>query len=125
MTSTGTAGPGAAEPARRPAARPAATPPLTRKPHKPCSNPPNRRRRAYDHSPATGPDRARRAQRHSTQPKQVRVELPQQPPPLTPPAALALFRVLLNTRVTHHGQTTDQPRATPPDQLATDPERKG
>jgi hypothetical protein len=53
------------------------------------------------------------------------VELPQQPPPLTPPAALALFRALLNTRVTPHGQTTQQPKAQHPDQPATNQHRKG
>ena len=53
------------------------------------------------------------------------MDLPEQPPPLTPEAALALLRVLLKTRLARHRQTTDQPEAHHPDQSATNQERKG
>jgi hypothetical protein len=53
------------------------------------------------------------------------VELPQQPPPLTPHAALALFQALHNARVTPHGQATDPPGAHHLNQPATNQQRKG
>lgn len=107
---TRTAGPGSAETPRRPAAKPAAAP-ITGKPHKPCSSPPKRPRAAYDHKPAAGPGRApRRTQHQSAQPPRVRVELPREPPPLNPQAALALLRALLNARTPHD---TARPQTSP------------
>src|SRR6266581_68720 len=59
--------------------------PVTGKLHKPCSHPPKPRPAAYDHRPAAGPGRTpRRTQRRSPQTRQVRVELPEEPPQLTP-----------------------------------------
>jgi len=71
--------------------------PVTGKPQKPCSSPPKRRRPAYDHRPAAGPGRPpRRTQRHGTSRRPVRVVLPPEPPQLTPAAARALLRILLD-----------------------------
>jgi DNA modification methylase len=104
-TATGERHRGAAQRRHR---RPATGAPVTGKPKRrpvtgrlqqPCSRPPKPRPPAYDHRPAAGPDRTpRRTQRRSTETRQVRVELPEEPPRLTPEAALALLRVLLKTR---------------------------
>jgi hypothetical protein len=37
------------------------------------------------------------------------VEVPDEPPPLTPAAALALLRVLLKARAARHGEKGDRP----------------
>jgi hypothetical protein len=73
--------------------------PLTGKPHPPCSSPPKPRGAAYDHRPAAGPGRPpRRTRRLSPDHEEVRVILPGDPPPLTPPAARTLLRILLDAR---------------------------
>jgi hypothetical protein len=122
---TGSAEPGTAgTPRRRRAA--AAAAPVTGKPHKPCSHPPKSRPAAYDRRPAAGPGRTpRRAQRRSEETRQVRVELPEEPPQLTPEAALALLRVLLQARATRRGEDGDQPVTDDPARSATGQERKG
>jgi len=102
------------------------TAPLTGRPHKPCSSPPQSRPAAYDHSPAAGPGRTpRRAQRRWEQTRKIRVELPPQPPQLTPEAALALLRILLTARAAREHQQGHQPLTGHPSHSATDPEGKG
>ena len=100
------------------------TAPRTAKPPKPCSHPRQSRPAAYDHSPATGPGRApRRAQRgRSPQTKKLRVQLPPQPPQLTPDAALALLHVLLTIRTARQHQRKHRLRTGHPSHCATDPE---
>jgi hypothetical protein len=84
--------------------------PLTGKPHSPCSHPPKPRSAAYDRRPAAGPGRTppRTQRRSAEQTRQVRVELPEEPPQLTPEAALALLRILLKARAAQH-QEQDRP----------------
>src|SRR5947209_9165635 len=102
------------------------TAPLTGRPHKPCSRPPQSRPAAYDHSPAAGPGRTpRRAQRgRLEQTRKLQVELPQEPPQLTPDAALALLRVLLTVRTARQHQKEHRPLTGHPSHSATDPEGK-
>lgn len=102
------------------------TAPLTGRPHKPCSPPPQSRPAAYDHSPAAGPGRTpRRAQRRWEQTRKIRVELPREPPQLTPEAALELLRVLLKARAARGHQQGHRPVTGHPSHCATDPEGKG
>jgi hypothetical protein len=99
--------------------------PLTGRRQKPCSHPPKRRSAAYDRRPAAGPGRTpRRAQRRSAETRQVRVEVPEEPPQLTPEAALALLRVLLKAHAARHSEEGDRPVTGHPPRSATDPERK-
>jgi hypothetical protein len=100
------------------------TAPRTGRPPKPCSHPRQSRPAAYDHSPAAGPGRTpRRAQRaRSQQTKKLRVELPPQPPQLTPDAALALLHVLLTVRTARAHQNKHRPLTGRPSPCATDPE---
>jgi hypothetical protein len=122
---TGNARPGTAGTARRHNAA-AATAPITGKPHKPCSSPPKPRPAAYDRRPGPGPDRApRRAQRQSEPTRQVRVELPDEPPQLTPDAALALLRVLVKARAARRHEDGDQPVPDHSIRPASDHGRKG
>src|SRR5712692_5637037 len=80
MPGTGNGRPGTAGTARRQTVK-TATAPVTGRPHKPCSGPPKSRPAAYDRRPAAGPGRTpRRTQRQSAQTRQVRVELPEEPP---------------------------------------------
>jgi hypothetical protein len=74
--------------------------PVTGKPHFPCSHPPKPRGAAYDRRPAPGPGRTRRhaAARLADRQEEVRVIVPDQPPALTPAAARALLRILLDGR---------------------------
>ncbi len=53
------------------------------------------------------------------------MELPQQPPQLTPQAALALLRVLLKARAARQHQQGHRPVTGHPAHSATDPEGKG
>lgn len=72
---------------------------LTGKPHSPCSSPPKPRGAAYDRRPAAGPGRPpRRPRRRSPDHQEIRVITPDDPPPLTPPAARTLLRILLDAR---------------------------
>jgi hypothetical protein len=102
------------------------TAPLTGRPHKPCSPPPPSRPAAYDHNPAAGPGRTpRRTQRRWEQTRKIRVELPQEPPQLTPEAALALLRILLTARAARQHQQGHRPVTGHPAHPATDPKGKG
>lgn len=102
------------------------TAPLTGRPPKPSSSPPQSPPAAYDHSPAKGPGRTpRHAQRRWKQTKKIRVELPPQPPQLTPEAALALLRILLKARAAREHQQGHRPLTGHPSHCATDPEGKG
>jgi hypothetical protein len=75
--------------------------PVTGKPHSPCSRPPKPRGAAYDHRPAAAPGRAsRRTRRRATDRQEVRVILPDDPPQVTPAAARALLRILLDVTAT-------------------------
>jgi hypothetical protein len=102
------------------------TAPLTAKPPKPWSRPRQSRPAAYDHRPAPGPGRTpRRAQRgRSQQTKKLRVELPPQPPQLTPDAALALLRVLLTVHTARAHQKEHRPPDRPPLALCDRPRRE-
>jgi hypothetical protein len=125
MPDSGNAAPDTAGTARRHTCRAAAAP-LTAKPHKPCSSPPKSRPAAYARRPAAGPGRApRRAQRQSAQTRQVRVELPEEPPPLTPDAALALLRLLLKAHATRTGEELSPTAADHRARPAAGTERKG
>src|SRR5262245_22738647 len=114
VPSGGSTEPGSAGTAQRHSAR-AAPAPITGRPHKPCSRPPKSRPAAYDRRPAAGPGRAPcRTQRRPVETRQVRVELPDEPPQLTPLAARALLRILLKAHAARHGEqgnpiVTDQP----------------
>jgi hypothetical protein len=122
---SGHAAPGTAGTARRHTAR-AATAPVTGRPHKPCSPPPKPRPAAYDRRPTAGPGRApRRAQRQSAQTRQVRVELPDEPPQLTPGAARALLRVLLKAHAARNSEQADQTVTDHSARSATGMEGKG
>jgi hypothetical protein len=55
--------------------------------------PPKRRNRPYDNRPRSGPARATRRTPHDDE--AVRVVLPDEPPHLTPGAAVALLRILV------------------------------
>jgi hypothetical protein len=124
-TDSGNTVPGIAGAARRLAAGAAAAP-VTGKPHKPCSHPPKRRPAAYDRRPAAGPGRTpRRAQRQSAETRQVRVELPDEPPRLTPEAALALLRVLLQARAARRDRGRANQVTDNPGRSAVGSERKG
>ncbi len=59
---------------------------------KACSAPPRTRNRPYDGRPRSGPGRAKR---RPSADEDIRVVLPDEPPPLTPGAAAALLRILL------------------------------
>jgi hypothetical protein len=68
------------------------------------SAPPRSRRGAYAPRPGAGPGRG--ASRTRCQPdraRQVHVKAPAEPPALTPEAALALFRILVNARAEQEG----------------------
>jgi hypothetical protein len=122
---TGNPGPGTAGTARQHTGR-AAPAPVTGKPHKPCSTPPKPRPATYDRRPAAGPGRTpRRAQRQSEPTRQVCVELPEEPPQLTPAAALALLRVLVKAHTERPSGQTGQPMTDHLARSADDPERKG
>jgi hypothetical protein len=69
---------------------------LTGKPHNPCSHPPKRRGAAYDHRPGAAPGRSTGPRRLRTADRQeVQVNLPDEPPTLTPAAARTLLGILL------------------------------
>jgi hypothetical protein len=71
---------------------------------RPCSAPPRSRPGAYPPRSGAGPGRApRRAQCQPSEARQVRVEVPGEPPELVPEAALALFRLLVNARAGQEG----------------------
>ena len=53
------------------------------------------------------------------------MELPEEPPQLTPEAALALLRVLLKARAARRGEEGDQPVTGHPAPSAIGQERKG
>jgi hypothetical protein len=68
-------------------------------PQKPCSAPPKRRPAAYDHRPGAALGQAGRTRRASGEhPSRVRVILPAGPPALTPEAARALLRILIDAQ---------------------------
>ena len=123
LPGTGNPGSGTAGPPQRHRSGAVATP-VAGKPHKPCSRPPKPRDAAYDRRPAAGPGRtSRRTQRRSTQTRQVQVELPEEPPQLTPEAAWALLRVLLKARAARHdAQEGARPMAQQPAPLIPDQE---
>jgi len=58
-----------------------------------CPGPPKTQNRPYDNRPESGPARATRST--SQDANAVRVDLPDEPPRLTPGAARALLRILL------------------------------
>ena len=53
------------------------------------------------------------------------MELPEEPPQLTPDAALALLRVLVKAHAARHNEQTGQPVTDHLARPAGDPERKG
>jgi hypothetical protein len=55
----------------------------------------------------------------------VQVELPEEPPQLTPEAALALLRVLLKARAARRGKEGDRPVTDDPARSAAGHEGKG
>src|SRR5262249_50750329 len=67
----------------------------------------------------------RRAQRRLEQPRKKRGALPQEPPQLTPEAALALLRVLLKARTAREHQQGHPPVRGHPLHSTTDPEGEG
>ena len=60
---------------------------------KPCSAPRKSRNRPYDNRPRSGPAPAK--QRTPSEAVAIRVDLPDEPPRLTPEAARVLLRILL------------------------------
>ena len=60
---------------------------------KACSAAHKSRKRPYDSRPRSGPDRSKR--REQTETGEIRVVLPDEPPHLTPGAAVRLLRILL------------------------------
>jgi hypothetical protein len=60
---------------------------------KACSAAHKSRKRPYDSRPRSGPDRTKR--RKQTETDAIRVVLPDEPPHLTPGAAVPLLRILL------------------------------
>jgi hypothetical protein len=83
--------------------------PHTGRRQKPCSSPPKRRGPAYDRRPAAGPGRTPQpTQRHGISRRPVLVELPEEPPQLTPAAARALLRILLKARAVQNDQEGDR-----------------
>jgi hypothetical protein len=73
---------------------------------KACSAPPKRKTRPYDNRPRSGPAPAK--QRPPRKTDVIRVDLPDEPPTLTPGAAWALLRILLKARDRRNG--TDNPQ---------------
>jgi hypothetical protein len=86
-------------------------PALTGRPHSPCSPPPRRRERPYDHRPAAGPGRTRRHPPPAAARQEVRVIYPDQPPALTPGAARVLLRILRKSQeqANRHERKEDRP----------------
>jgi hypothetical protein len=79
--------------------------PLTGRRQQPCSGPPKRRPEAYSRRPGAGPGRApRRTHRHGESRRPAHMELPDEPPALTPAAARALLRILLKAHAAQTGQ---------------------
>ena len=72
----------------------------------PCSAPHKSRKRPYDNRPRSGPVPAK--QRTPRKTDAIRVDLPDEPPTLTPEAAWALLRILIKARDRLNG--TDNPQ---------------
>lgn len=70
---------------------------------KACSGPPKSRNRPYDNRPRSGPVPAK--QRTPRKADAIRVDLPDEPPTLTPEVARVLLRILLKA----HAQLADNP----------------
>jgi hypothetical protein len=92
--------------------RPAAGSPARRgnRRHDRRSPPPKPAGTAYDHRPAAGPA-ARRARLAPAQ--EVRVIVPDQPPPLTPAAARVLMRILLAAAGRDSSDSSDRQESAP------------
>ena len=73
---------------------------------KACSGPPKSRNRPYDNRPRSGPVPAK--QRTPRKTDAIRVDLPDEPPTLTPEAAWALLRILIKAHDRLNG--TDNPQ---------------
>jgi hypothetical protein len=73
---------------------------------KACSGPPKSRNRPYDNRPRSGPAPAK--QRTPRKTDAIRVDLPDEPPTLTPEAARALLRILIKAHDRFNG--TDNPK---------------
>jgi hypothetical protein len=67
-------------------------------PQKPCSAPPKRRPAAYDRRPGAAPERVGRSHRPTADSQGIRVIVPADPPVLTPAAARAFLRILIDAR---------------------------
>jgi len=71
-----------------------------------CLGPPKRRHAAYPHRPGPAPGRTPRRARTTADRQHVRVLLPDEPPRLTPAAARALLRILVEA----HTKAMDEDR---------------
>lgn len=69
----------------------------------PCRHPPNRHKPPYARRPGPAPGHTtRRAKPRTDHHQPIRVIVPDEPPALTPAAARALLRILLDARAGDH-----------------------